>query len=47
MGPHDWDAMTRCLCQYRTAIVRSLAHCHRSTTDSWEGIAASPSQLSS
>ena len=36
MGPADWEEMAAKLKEYRRVIVRSLAHCHRSQTDSWE-----------
>jgi len=38
MGPEDWKEMNDKLKEYRRVIVRSLAHCHRSATDSWEGV---------
>ena len=36
MGPQDWADMEEKLKAYRRTIVRYLAHCHRSSTDSWE-----------
>ena len=38
MGPEDWEEMDTELKKYRKAIVRALAHCHRSATDSWEQV---------
>ena len=38
MGPADWQAMENELKMYRKTIVRALAHCHKSSTDSWEEI---------
>lgn len=38
MGPADWDEMEKELKKYRKLIVRALAHCHRSSTDSWDEI---------
>ena len=38
MGPADWAEMATELKKYRRMIVRSLAHCHRSTTDACDQI---------
>ena len=38
MSSADWEAMERELKTYRKLIVRALAHCHRSSTDSWDDI---------
>lgn len=38
MLPSDWAAMDAELKLYRRTIVRYLAHCHRSSTDSWEAV---------
>ena len=38
MSSDDWAAMDAELKKYRRAIVRALAHCHRSTTDACDQI---------
>ena len=38
MSAQDWKDMDDELKKYRRAIVRALAHCHRSATDSWQEV---------
>ena len=38
MGAEDWDDMEKELKRYRRVIVKALAHCHRSATDSWSEV---------